>query len=710
MTSFGAIYPEYSCAYNNPLNCDRPLNTAQEFKGAKFCLECGFPATLPQEIEIKGNWGTYQANNYLGVRGYGRIYSGVQVKDKQPVEIKEYLLPNRCFNEQETLDRKQIFQRVGGVKLADSRIQNFRLVNTIEAIADEKAERCYLITQKIDASQTLSQYITEKGKMTASQVRELLNQALQTLEFLHSQKLRFPSNQVQPGIAHGNINLHSILIKFTNNQNFSIYLCDLAIWENLFIPSAIHQPAPAQKEKDLESLGLVAAYLLAGRTVDYASNQPFNPRDNQQWSTKDTHLKQFIERLIGLGKPFISAEAARQALMQLPKEGQINNLSQSSETEPANQNFKKWYLWLLVLGCLLLGGGIFYYLLLNNQREDSNRYLAWYGLNNKFLDVPNIPSGKFGYTGENRGTWNYIIKQQVDNIVLNDLFKNPSPEAQAFFEYTPVSSNLENPDKPIAAVVKGEKDFAITSLTNNIPGQLDKKPVAYDGLLVYVAFDQQNDNLVDELNEKITLEQLRQIYTKKITNWRQISSKLPNIEIIPFKPTEPEAISKFKEIVLKNDPQDIALFTDKVTSLDTTSTQNQIRQESDKEKRIGTIAFGIISKVKGQCTGYPLAIADDNKPAIQPLFKKRDRRPIKTSDDLCEHDDYFFDVNNFKSYPLGYPIFVVYPKDNSRPPAGFKFSELLITRQGQCLLNKVGLVPLQPIPDVIDNYACKSLP
>jgi len=711
MSSFSAFFPEYSCLYNNPLSCDRPFQTAQELKGAKFCLECGFPTTLSEQVEIKGNWGTYQIISYLGVRGHGRLYSGIQLKDKQPVEIKEYLLPNRCFNEQEAGQRKQIFQRIGGLKLADSKIQNFRLVNTWEAIADEKAERCYLITQGIEKSQTLGQYITQNGRMTAPQVREVLNQTLQTLEFLHSQKLRFPSNQLQQGVAHGNINLDSILIKLTNNQQFSIYLCDLAMWENLFIPPAIPQPAPAQRERDLELLGLVAFYLLAGRTLDSASNQSLDPKNNQHWSTTDNHLKQFIERLMdnGNGTPFMSAEAARQALLQLPKEGQTNNLSQLPEDKPANQGLKKWSIWFIILVLILLGGGIVYYLL--NPGDDSNKEPLWSRLKQNFLDVNSVPTGIFNYAGEKVGTWTFIIKQEVDNTLLEDLLANPKPEAKATFKYVPIASlNVDNPEQPIAAVKKGEKDFAITSLTNNISEELDKKSVAYDGLLVYVEFSKRDGNLANALDGKITLEQLRQIYTGKITNWQQISSNLPNLQIHPFAPTEPEAISKFQEIVLKNDTQDKALFISKVTQWDTTRTQNLIRTEIEQNRTSGIISFGILSKTKDQCTGYPLAIVDGNKPASQPIFQKRDRRPVNTLDDLCQHDNYFFDVNTFQSYPLGYPIFVVYPKDNSRLPAGSTFAEILTTRQGQCLLSKVGLVPLQPIPDDINNYACKSVP
>ena len=710
MPSFESFYQEYPCSYNSPLTCDRPFQTAQQIKGAKFCLECGFPATLPQQAEIKGNQGTYQIASFVGVRGLGRLYSGIQLKDKQPVIIKEYLLPNRSFNESETRKRKETFKQVGGVSLADSRIQNFRLVETKEAIADEKGERCYLITKGVELSQTLGKYLIERGAMTSIEVREVLNQGLQTLQFLHTQKLRFPSNQTQLGITHGNINLDSTLIKVENNQKFSIYFCDLAIWENLFLPPIIAQPAPARPEQDLESLGLVAFSLWAGRTTNLSSNQPLNPRDNQQWPDTDSHLKQFIYRLIGLETRFESAEAARQALLELPKEDH----GKSSVRSPASQEIEKRFpiplILLLILALLLLGGGIWYWLW-GKKTDSSNQYIQWSRLVRNFSEVPNVPSGQFTYTGEKDSTWSYILTQPVDNNHLGDLLTRPKSDATATFNYESVlSSNIDNPIKSIEEVQTSKKDFAITSLVDNITDKLAKKPVAYDGLLVFVAFNKRDSNLASALGGEISLEQLRQIYTGKITNWQQISPKLPNLTLIPLAPTEPEAISKFQEIVLKNAPQDEALFKAKVTKLDTTKTQNQIRSETLKGRTPGIISFGIISKTWTQCTGYPLAIADGKKSAIQPLFQRRDRRSITPSDDLCQHDDYYVDVTTFQSYPLGYPIFVVYPKDSSRLPGGSTFAQMLTTRQGQCLLRKVGLVALQPMPDDINSYACKSVP
>lgn len=710
MPSFESFYQQYPCSYNSPLSCDRPFQTAQQIKGAKFCLECGFPATLPQEAEIKGNQGTYQIASFIGVRGLGRLYSGIQLKDKQPVIIKEYLLPNRSFNESETQKRKDTFKRVGGVSLADSRIQNFRLVETKEAIADEKGERCYLIAQGIESSQTLGKYLIEKGAMTSVDVREVLNQGLQTLQFLHTQKLRFPSNQTQLGITHGNINLDSTLIKVENNQKFSIYFCDLAIWENLFIPPIITQPAPARPEQDLESLGLLAFYLWAGRTINFLSNQPLDPRDNQQWPDTDSHLKQFIYRLMGLETPFENAETARQALLQLPKEDRGNSSVRSTASQVIEKPLPMPLILLGILALLLLCGGILYWLLVK-KTDNPNQYILWSRLVRNFSEVPNVPSGQFTYTGEKDSTWSFVLTQSVDNSRLGDLLTRPKPDATATFNYESVfSSNINNQIKSIEEVQTSKKDFAITSLADNITDKLTKKQVAYDGLLVFVAFNKRDSNLANALGGQINIEQLRQIYTGKITNWQQISPKLPNLPVKPFAPTEPEAISKFKEIILKNAPQDEALFTAKVTKLDTTKTQNQIRSETLEGRTTGIISFGIISKTSSQCTGYPLAIADGKKSAIQPLFQRRDRRSINPSDDLCQHDDYYVDVTTFQSYPLGYPIFVVYPKDSSRLPGGSTFAQMLTTRQGQCLLSKVGLVALQPMPDDINSYACKSVP
>jgi ABC-type phosphate transport system substrate-binding protein len=119
-----------------------------------------------------------------------------------------------------------------------------------------------------------------------------------------------------------------------------------------------------------------------------------------------------------------------------------------------------------------------------------------------------------------------------------------------------------------------------------------------------------------------------------------------------------------------------------------------------EEKEIGAIAFGTISKAFGQCSVYPLALVEGEKDPVQVLVQDNNQ-PINPAIDLCkDKGSYFPDRQVLKtgSYPLGYPLAVVYPRDNSRPPVGAKFAEMLRTEEGQRLLGKTGVVPLQPLP------------
>ncbi|MCC5659021.1 substrate-binding domain-containing protein [Nostoc sp. XA010] len=696
------LYKQYLCSRNAPLNCDRPLQTAQEIPGAKFCLECGFPATLAQNSEIKGNRGIYQVGKFLCTRSMGRLYSGIQISDNQSVVIKEYLLPNRCFNAEETRQCKQTFQQVAGVSLADGRNQNFRLIEPWEAIADERGERCYIITKGVEASQTLSQYLIAKGAMDAPQVRQVLNQTLQTLQFLHTSSLRFPSNQVQRGLAHGNLNLDSILIKVESNQQFYTYLDDLAIWESLFYPPPT-KVAKLQPEQDLVALGLVAFYLWAGKAVDSTSGQPLNPRKPENWSNSDPHLQQFLYHLIGLDKPFESAEAARKALLQLPKENQASGEAGLTALEQPDKIWRSPLILLAILALLLLGGGIWYFFLHSGLQAPNCG--QWCKLLSGFSEVSSVPAGEFTYTAETNSTWSTVLKQKPESGTLEENLTKPKPDVTFNYQSVP-SSDVKAVSVPIEKVRSCQEEykekqscqayFAITSL--NVDQELESKPVAYDGLLVFVGSSKDDSAPVKVLKGKISLEQLRQIYTGKITNWRELGGS--NLSIQPYAPTEPEAVRLFQQQVLKDDPQQIALYkevTKQFTEI-TENTQKQIRAKFEKGEA-GIISFGILSKTWNQCNGYPLALVDDNNRETQPLLQLNNQ-PINPEVNLCDRR-YYFDIESFRTgrYPLGYPLNVVYPKDNSLPNVGSKFAEMLTTREGQCLLKKVGLVPLQIIPE-----------
>lgn len=708
------LYQEYRCYSNAPLNCDRPLQTVidtPEVKhlSVKYCTGCGFPAIIAQNVEIKGSRGIYKVNNFLSARGLGRMYSGTRINDNQPVFIKEYLLPNKSYNDEETRQRKETFKRVAGVSLADGRNQSFRLINPVEAIADERGERCYLIIQEVEVSQTLREYLQNNGAMQAPQIREFLNQALQTLQFLHTQKLRLPDNKIQQGMAHGNISLDSILVKLEknqkqqSNQQFYIYFCDLAVWESLFEHPTV-QPSQPQPEEDLTALGQAAFYLWVGRDVDSSSGQPLNPKDDRLWSNTDSHLKQFLHRLIRLDTPYESAESARKDLLQLPKPSQ-SHITTTSYEEEKEKGWRKGWILLGIVALMLLGGGIWYFLRPNSSPSRQENPL-WSRLVPNFSNVPNLPPGEFSYTAEKNSTWTSVLRQQAQTTKFVE--ETLTKVSNTTFNYQP----LQSPDVRVRSLpldttrectIKSCKAyFAITSFPAE-DGGLKSQAIANDGLLVYVAHSKKDSNLPKLLKGKISLDTLRQIYTGKITNWKDIDKNdrsLPNLEIKPYAPTEPEAVLFFQKRVLNDDPQAIADYkrvTEQYTQ-PTEETTKVIRAQFD-ENQGGIIAFGIINKVWNQCNAYPLAISlDNNQQAVQALFKP-EGQPIDPDIDLCIKRDYYIEESNFKTYPLGNQLFVVYPKDNSLQPVGPAFCKLLITREGQSLLQKAGLVPLLNIPE-----------
>jgi ABC-type phosphate transport system substrate-binding protein len=674
-------------------------------------MDCGFPATLTAGQEIRGRRGTYQVKQFLGARGYGRLYSGVRSGDGQPVVIKEYLLPEKHFiHAAEAKRRQESFEQLAGLTPADGRVQDFRLEQPLEAISTRPLEgtaprdpRCYLITAEKVPPPTLRQSLETQGAMPPEQVREVLNQVLQTLQFLHTQKFRRPSGQVEKGTVHGNLGLDSLLIAGKSNQ-FYVYLCDLASWEFLFDPALSLQPVQAKPGEDLEHLGRIGFALWRGQEAEPTTEYDANLYNNQPWMRTDPPLREFLLRLMGFGTPFESAEAARLALLQLPQAGQENEGAIAPSSESLNRRRRK--LWWMLSGVLLLLllGGIGFFLFSRSPRDREND-AEFKRLQEKFTDISGIPKGRYLYTSESEGTWRHVLTQPVQQKLLEQLLAQPNPNQQVFFQHQGILSQglLEDstvPSAAIQAVREQRSQFAVTALPD--PNQSPSDPfsadaIAYDGILVYVPFSQQGENLPKSLEGRITLADLRKIFTGQINNWSQIDGLNRAIDVRV--PTDPEAIYWFKKQVLQDDPQAIAQFNQFVAQKRgiTSETLQQNLDIFDADGP-GIISFGILSKVWNQCKGYPLAIVDRQGNSFQPLKRNASNLPITPSDPICDKANYL-DVQLFTSqrYPLGYPLNVVYPRGDLRP-GGEKFASLLQTQQGQCALSKVGLVPLQPVP------------
>lgn len=746
------LYQKYSCVYQNPLICTySSQNTESNQPRLKYCSECDFPAILPEKAEIRGSRGRYRIEGLFNYRGFGRLYKGIQVSNSQPMVIKEYLLPKRYFNQEEAEARKEVFKRVAGINLADSRKLNFRISQPWEAIIDANEERCYLVTNNsLDHYPTLKEYLASNGPMNGEAVHEVLNQVLQTLDFLHTQKFSLPSSPVQYGLVHGNLSLDALLIvnqelptptqediididledpedseflwyKYriaSVDDNFFIYLCDFALWEGLFNPLNL-QSRNSKQSKDLVDLGYVAFYLLAGGKVNPTNGQSLNPINEGHWPKIDPELKRFILRLLELDVPFVSASAARQELLSLlPLQTEISEESalEIEEQEEEIQNPRILFLLLGFLSLFLLGGltWFFFFKPQSSLSADASDEV----LLKQIKEVPNVPSGNFKYTS----TKNLLPQSKYFRNQFEQKLKSSKPKYKLNY------INLKPSETAIEKVKSGEVDFAITSLTEKLPPEVDSKEIGYDGLVVFVSFNysKRKNSLPQTLNGRITFEQLRKLYFGKINNWKQKPINASNIDVRLYVPDDNTAVQIFENKVLEAkgffekrqkilNKQNHSFLSSMTPSL-RPPTINKIiskyggssfasllqtvyREFEDEDDRLGAIAFGKLSQVFGQCSVYPLALANGNKKPIQPLIQDNGQ-PIKPTTDLCEDKgSYYPNTGVFKTgkYPLAYPIVIAYLKDNSLPPVGEKFADMLRTQEGQKLLKEIGLVTLYQI-------------
>ena len=139
-------YPRYACV-EHPLTCSQARHALTTEGEIRRCQQCGFPGLLQENSEIRGQRGRYRVGSFLGSRGLGRLYEGQDINRRRPIVIREYLLPLQQFNPTEQRLTRDTFETIAGLKLADGRQQDFRIMQPWDAMGDRHdPERCYLVT------------------------------------------------------------------------------------------------------------------------------------------------------------------------------------------------------------------------------------------------------------------------------------------------------------------------------------------------------------------------------------------------------------------------------------------------------------------------------------------------------------------------------------------------------------------------------------
>lgn len=736
-------YHQYACEIADPLDCGLVFAAGQQDPQCTVCSLCEFPAFLPEGRLIIGRFGTYRIQTSLGRRGLGRLYTAIQSGSEQPVTVKQYLLPRRYFSAEEQRERQAAFVSLAGLNLADGRHQALRVIRPIEAIAEQDSGQCYLVTPIEDAQPTLNQHL-KAGPWTATEIRQFLDQTLQTLAGLHEQRFSLPLGQLQAGIVHGNVTLESCL-KGVKGAHWFIYLTDLTLWEQLFDPTRT-EPPPPQPQADLEALGYTAFYLLQGAVIDREGN-PLSPKLDLHWLPVYPPLKLFILQLINSN--LLEATAARHTLAQIPPEPTHSQYAATTAIELKKS--RRWLGCLGVLGVALLLAGL--------------GTLAWILVRSRLAPVaaetPPVccldavgaaPEGTFLYTsvvgdgwarfwianrpvqsiapshqstesGSAAGSEDQDIDSDQDINIAPPTFTQtgpgptqPSPpptlvtqlqQGQPTFQliYQPSQSF----EAAIAAVQQGQVAFAVLPLTASIPEDLQAEVVAYDGLVAFVAFNAptRSRGLPNALNGKITQDQLTQLYTGELTDWQETAQVALPLQL--YVPQDPSAIALFGQRILQT-PAQIAAYEAYLPQTAGVLPPLEMLRTIIKDfevQRIGSLGFAPLSTIAGQCSIYPLAIQTDGGGMVHPL-QLQTGEPISPATNLCTRKgSYGPDEAAFRqnSYPLAYPIAVVYARDNRRLKVGAKFTELLRTIEGQKFLQQAGFVPWQPISEPAADLA-----
>lgn len=284
-------------------------------------------------------------------------------------------------------------------------------------------------------------------------------------------------------------------------------------------------------------------------------------------------------------------------------------------------------------------------------------------LYNSMKDVPNVPEGTFNYGGGS--TLSALVAQG-----LHEEMTKAHPNFR--LRYTEPRDGKPGGKKGVAMVIDGQLSFTLYaasldeaqySKAKERGFQLKQVPVALDALVVFTHPAISISGL--------SVAQLQDIYQGKVTNWKQVGG--PNLAIVAFT-RSPKASNVLNELLGKEVDQlnpNIRIvfnYTEAIRKVAATP---------------GGISFGGNALIMGQQTVRPLAIAKANTQEYVQPFIDNGRRMNTTA------------IRD-SSYPLARRRFIVFRQDGTIDQlAGEAYVNMLLSKEGQQIVEKAGLVPLR---------------
>ncbi len=289
-----------------------------------------------------------------------------------------------------------------------------------------------------------------------------------------------------------------------------------------------------------------------------------------------------------------------------------------------------------------------------------------------FAQVQNVPTGLFSYGGS---TSFAPIRLSVDSAI-----QAARPEFK--LRYVNPTSSSAGSGTGIKMLIDGKLDFAQSSrpILSQEYQQAQQRgfglkefAIAIDGLAVAV-----NPNLDIP---GLTLDQLKSIYTGKITNWQEVGG--PNVAIKPYtRPNQGGTVELFIEEVLGNEK-----FGTNVEFVpDTTTALRKLAANT------GGIYFASAPEVVPQCSIKPLPLGSKAGEFVTPY-----QQPL-VSPQECPDKRNQLNIAAFQNgqYPITRKLFVVVKQNGQREQqAGEAYSNFLQTQKGQELISDIGFVRIR---------------
>lgn len=276
--------------------------------------------------------------------------------------------------------------------------------------------------------------------------------------------------------------------------------------------------------------------------------------------------------------------------------------------------------------------------------------------------VPNVPAGIFNYGGA-------ICFAALQRDGLNTGIEAAHP--QFLLRY--VEPRHSNPGCTTGIQMLLDRELTIAQNSRPLAEaelaaakrrgfELESVPVALDGVVFYV-----NKSLGIK---SLSVEEVRDIYTGKITNWQEVGGN--NVPIIPIS-LDPQ-IDSILRLLMKTETvpaldEDVIIVRDYTSAIRKTSTMP------------GAISYASAAILRGQRSIEPISLAlDESSPAISGLL-------ADGSVNLTAFEKNY--------YPLTRPLSVVFRRDGTpQERAAIAYINLLLSQEGQKIVERAGMVPI----------------